>query len=76
MADYTSVRLSHGTRDSLNDLARELGVTADRAIAAGIQAIRDERWRRQAEEHALRIARDPADRAEVAAALHDLGDDE
>ena len=73
MAGQTSVRLSIHTRDELNKLAAERGITADRAIAEAIQALRDEEWRRQAEREMLEAARDPLDRAEVAAALRDLG---
>jgi predicted DNA-binding protein len=73
MTEQTSVRLSVHTRDELNKLAAERGITADRAIAEAIQAVRDEEWRRQAEREMLEAARDPLDRAEVAAALRDLG---
>ena len=73
MSDQTSMRLSVHTRDAVNKLAAERGVTADRAVAEAIQAVRDEEWRRQAEREALEMAGDPLDRAEVAAALRDLG---
>jgi hypothetical protein len=67
------MRISTHTRDEVNRLAAERGVTADRAVAEAIQALRDEEWRRQAERETLEMAQDPLDRAEVAAALRDLG---
>lgn len=70
------MRLSTHTRDELNKLATERGVTADRAIAEAIQAVREIEWRRQADREALEMSRDPAYRAELAAAMRDLGDDE
>ncbi len=73
MSDQTSMRVSTHTRDEVNKLAAERGITADRAVAEAIQALRDEEWRRQAEREALEMANDPLDRAEVAAALRDLG---
>lgn len=69
------MRVSTHTRDEVNKLAAERGVTADRAVAEAIQAVRNEEWRRQAEREALEMSHDPAYRAELAAALHDLGDD-
>ena len=71
----TTVRLSDSTRDALNHLARERGVSADRAVALAIQALRDEEWRRQAEREALEMAHDPADRATVAETLAFFGDE-
>jgi predicted transcriptional regulator len=77
MTDQTTVRLSVATRDEVNRLADERGVTADRAIADAIKAVRDEEWRRQAERELLEAHRDPAYRAELAAAVRDLrGEDE
>jgi hypothetical protein len=76
MSAQKTVRLSGQTRDELNRLAAERGLSADQAVAVAIKALRDEDWRRQAEREALVMARDPADRAEVAATLRYLGDDE
>ena len=77
MSGQTTVRLSVHTRDELNKLAAERGITADRAIAEAIQSLRDEEWRRQAEWEILEAAKDPLYRAEIAAAIRDLtGDDE
>jgi antitoxin component of RelBE/YafQ-DinJ toxin-antitoxin module len=75
MGADTTVRISQETRDQLNAVARERGLTADEAVALGIQAIRDQQWRRQAEREALEMARDQADQAEVAATLRYLGDE-
>lgn len=75
MSDRTSVRLSVHTRDELNKIATERGVTADRAVAEGIKAIRDAEWRKQAEREMLEASQDPLDRAEVAAAIRDLTGD-
>src|SRR4051812_10155351 len=77
MTGQTTVRLSIHTRDALNKLAAERGITADRAIVEAIQAVRDEEWRRRAEREMLEAAKDPLYRAEIAAAIRDLtGDDE
>jgi hypothetical protein len=73
---HTTIRLSSETRDAINRLAQERGVSADRAVALGIQALRDEEWRRQAEREALEMAQDAADRAVVAETLAFFGDDE
>jgi predicted transcriptional regulator len=76
MSAQTTIRLSSHTRDELNRLAQDRGLSADQAVATAIKALRDEEWRRQAEREALAMARDPADRAEVAETLRYLGDDE
>jgi predicted DNA-binding protein len=76
MSAQTTIRLSGHTRDELNRLAQERGISADQAVATAIKALRDEDWRRQAEREALAMARDPADRAEVSETLRYLGDDE
>jgi predicted transcriptional regulator len=75
-SEQTSVRLSRQTRDAVNRLARQRGVTADRAIADAIATTRWEADRRRAELETREWAQDPAYREEIAAALHDLGEDE
>lgn len=72
MSDTTTVRVRTTTRDDLNVLAAETGASADDVIRQGLALIRREQWRRQAEQDARAAANDPADRAEVAAALADL----
>jgi predicted transcriptional regulator len=76
MSAQTTIRLSSHTRDELNRLAQERGLSADQAVATAIKALRDEEWRRRAEREALAMACDPADRAEVAKTLRYLGDSE
>lgn len=68
----TTVRVRTSTRSALNALAELDGSSADDDINAGLQALERERKRRQYEADARRIAADPEDRAEVAAALRDL----
>jgi hypothetical protein len=72
----TTVRLSGATRDALNDLARERGVTADEAVALGIKAIRDAEWRRKAEQEALEMSHDAGYRKVVEDTLAYFGDEE
>ena len=75
MSDSTSVRLSQHTRDAVNKLAAERGLTADRAIAVAIAAVREEEWRRQAEQEVREMAADPVDRALVAETMRFLDDE-
>lgn len=56
----------------MNALAERDGTSADEVINAGLRALDRERKRREYEADARRIAADPEDRAEVAAALRDL----
>jgi hypothetical protein len=75
MSDSTSVRLSQHTRDAVNKLAAEQGLTADRAIAVAIASLREEEWRRQAEREVQEMANDPVDRALVAETMRFLDDE-
>jgi len=75
MSDSTSVRLSQHTRDAVNLLAAERGLTADRAIAVAIASVREEEWRRQAEQEVREMANDPVDRALVADTMRFLDDE-
>jgi|1186.fasta_scaffold56478_2 hypothetical protein len=72
MTDSTTVRVRRATRDRLNQLSAQRGASVDELISEGLEALERERWRRQAETDARRLAADPLDRAEVAAALQDL----
>jgi hypothetical protein len=75
MSEQTSVRVSASTRDALNKLAAERGLTADRAIAEAIAAVREEEWRRQAEEESRQLSNDPAYKAELTELARFFGDD-
>jgi predicted transcriptional regulator len=75
MSDSTSVRLSQHTRDAVNMLATERGLTADRAIAVAVASLREEEWRRQAEQEARDMANDPIDRALVADTMRFMDDE-
>lgn len=72
MSETTTVRVRRTTRDRLNDLSAQRGASVDELITEGLEALERERWRHQAEADARRLGADPGDRAEVAAALHDL----
>lgn len=73
MASTTTVRVKTETRDRLNRLAVERRETVDQLIDQGLSLVEREAWRRVAEADARRLAADPDDRAEVRAALKDLG---
>lgn len=60
------------TRSALNALAERDGTSADEVINAGLRALDRERRRRGFGADARRVAADPEDRAEVAAALRDV----
>lgn len=72
MSESTTVRVRRSTRDRVNKLAAQRGATVDELILEGLDALERERWRRQAEADARRLSEDPADRAEVSAAIADL----
>jgi predicted transcriptional regulator len=72
MSDTTTVRVSTGTREHLNRISAQRGETVDATIQRGLRLIEREAWRAQAEIDARAAAADPADRAEVAAAIRDL----
>ena len=72
MADSTTIRVSRRTHETITSYARDSGLSADGAIAAAFEALDEERIRRQYEADARRLAGDPEDRAEVAAAIRDL----
>jgi hypothetical protein len=71
MGDTTTIRITQTTRARL-EAQRRPGQTADEIINEGLAAIEREAWRRRAEADAKEAAMDPADRAEVAAALRDV----
>jgi predicted DNA-binding protein len=75
VTEQTSVRVSVQTRDELNKLAAERGITADRALAEAIAAVREEEWRRHAEEESRRLSHDPTYKAELADLARFFGDD-
>jgi hypothetical protein len=75
MAGQTSIRLSSATRDALNALARERGLTADETVALGIKALREAEWRRRAEQEALEMAHDAAYQEVVRETQQYFGDD-
>jgi hypothetical protein len=66
MVDQTTVRVSVRTRDELNKLATERGISADRALLEAIAALRADQWRREAEEQSRQLADDPTYAAELA----------
>ncbi|MDQ3112504.1 MAG: hypothetical protein M3Q84_00165 [Actinomycetota bacterium] len=68
----TTVRVQTSTRSALKALAERDGTSTDEVINAGLRALDRERKRRQYEADARRIAADPKDRAEVAAALREV----
>lgn len=68
----TTVRVSRETRDEVRRLAAERGVSADHVLAEALRLTRWEALRRQAEREIAEAAADPADRAEVAAAVREL----
>ncbi len=72
----TTVRVSLGTRETLNQVAAATGRSVDVIIAAGLRALRREQKRKEWEAEARLAGNDLEDRAEVAAALAELrGDD-
>lgn len=68
----TTVRVSRETRDEVRRLAAERGVSADQVLAEALRLTRWEALRRQAELEIAEAAADPADRAELAAAVREL----
>jgi hypothetical protein len=72
MTETTTVRVGKATRDHLNRLSAASGESVDSTIQLGLRLIELEARRRQAEADSRRLAADPADRAEVAAAIRDL----
>ena len=68
----TTVRVSRETRDEVRRLAAERGVSADQVLAEALRLTRWEALRRQVEVEIAEAAADPADRAEVAAAVREL----
>jgi hypothetical protein len=72
MSDTTTVRVTKVTRDHLNRVSAEQGESVDRTIERGLRMIELEDRRKQAEIDARAAAADPADRAEVAAAIREL----
>ena len=72
MSDTTTVRVGRATRDQLNKISAASGETVDSTIQRGLHLIELEARRKQAEIDARRLGNDPADRAEVRAAIRDL----
>jgi uncharacterized membrane protein len=72
MGDTTTVRVSTSTREHLNKISSTAGETVDTTIQRGLRLIEREARRKQAEIDARAAGADPADRAEVAAAIWDL----
>lgn len=72
MSDTTTVRVRRRTHAALAQEAATSSCSTDEVIDAGLKALQRERIRRQMEQEARQVAADPADRAEVAAALRDL----
>ena len=68
----TTVRVSRETRDEVRRLAAERGVSADQVLAEALRLTRWEALRRRAELEIAEAAADPADRAELAAAVREL----
>lgn len=68
----TTVRVSRETRDEIRRLASEQGTSADQVLAQALRLTRWEALRKQAEREIAEAAADPADRAEVAAAVRAL----
>jgi hypothetical protein len=68
----TTVRVSRETRDEVRRLAAERGVSADQVLAEALRLTRWEALRRQADSEIAEAAADPADRAELAAAVREL----
>ena len=68
----TTVRVSRETRDEVRRLAAERGVSAEQVLVEALRLTRWETLRRQAEQEIAEAAADPADRAELAAAVREL----
>jgi hypothetical protein len=68
----TTVRVSRQTRDEVRRLAAERGLSADQVLAEALRLTRWEALRRRAEREIVEAAADPADRAELAAAVREL----
>jgi len=58
VAADTTVRVSAATRDEIASLAQERGLTADDVVSLGVKALREQEWRRAAEQEALALAHD------------------
>jgi len=71
MGDTTTVRVSHATRDHVNRLATESGQSVDAVIENALRLAEWEARRRQAALEAREVGADPADRAEVRAAIRE-----
>lgn len=72
MTPSTTIRVSRRTHETITARAHKSGMSADEVINAGLRALEWEEFGRQAEQDAWRLAHDAEDRAEVAAAIHDL----
>ena len=71
MSDTTTVRVGRATRDHLRRISTENGETLDAVIQQALGLLEWEALRRQAEAESRALANDPADRAEVQAAIRD-----
>lgn len=67
------MRVSHATRDQLNEISAQRGETVDETIRRGLDLIVREEWRRTADLDAWAASLDAEDQAELRAAVADLG---
>jgi Ser-tRNA(Ala) deacylase AlaX len=72
MGETTTVRVGRATRDHLNRVSAEANETVDTTIQRALRLLELEERRKQAEIESLALAKDPADRDEVRAAIRDL----
>ena len=66
------MRVSHATRDQLNQVSAQRGETVDETIRHGLDLIAREDWRRTAELDSWAASLDVEDQAELRAAITDL----
>ena len=71
MGDSTTIRVSRRTHAAVVAEAQETGKSADEVISGALHLLEWERRRRQAEKDSWRLANDPEDRAELAAAIRE-----
>lgn len=71
MSDTTTVRVGRATRDQLNRVSSESGETVDAVIRRALEIMEIEHRRRVAEQQGRDLANDPADKAEVLAAIRE-----
>jgi Arc/MetJ family transcription regulator len=71
MSDTTTVRVGRATRDHLNRVSTARGETVDALIQRALRLLELEERRQLAVEQSRALAGDPADRAEVQAAIRE-----